>query len=435
MIDSKAGSLPPVDSPMIVDLFAGPGGLDVAAHWLGVPAIGIELDESAVDTREAAGLSSIVADVTCWRPGDFTPAINVLTGGPPCQTYTVAGNGHGRRALTHVIELVEMLGDGKIDEVLEEVATQSDPRTGLVLHPLIWALRALDAGHPYEAIMLEQVPAVKPVWEAMKVVLESRGYGVDVDVLRTEEYGVPQTRRRAVLAARWHMPSAVVCLPAPTHQRYVGTALDVEPTLDFSGGLAKWVSMAEALGWDEPFTVVSNYGSGGDPKNRCRRRHDRPAFTVTGKVSRNRVVLDGTRAERRFGPSEAGLLQTFPRDYPWSGRDVAQQIGNAIPPRLGTHVLAWLLGIEVELDEAFFAARADEWTGPDEEQASLIRNSITRTDVLGESITKIIGAPARVGSSDHGELVGVVGRSAEVDAVEPESGYGSRAEVAVGAAP
>ena len=423
---------------MMVDLFAGPGGLDVAAHWLGVPSIGIEFDESAVDTREAAGLSSILADVARWQPDDFTESINVLTGGPPCQTFTVAGNGHGRRALDQVVALVQMLGAGRMDEVLEWLDHRAedpdfDPRTGLVLQPLIWALRALEAGRPFEAIMLEQVPAVKPVWEAMKRVLESKGYGVDVGVLRTEEYGVPQTRRRAVLAARWHVPSREVQLPEPTHQRYIGTAVDAELRLDFAEGRPQWISMAQALGWTEPFTVVSNYGTGGDPNNRSKRRHDRPAFTVTGKVSRNRVLIDDSDEVRRFGPSDAGRLQTFPRDYPWSGRDVSQQIGNAIPPRLGTHVLAWLLGRPVALDDEFFAQRADVWQGPDESQALRIRDAIARTEVLGESITKIIGFPVRVARSKDDEVLGVVDRSSEVDAVEQESGHRSGVEAAVGA--
>ncbi|MGB3303776.1 MAG: DNA cytosine methyltransferase [Gordonia sp. (in: high G+C Gram-positive bacteria)] len=380
---------------MIVDLFAGPGGLDVAAHWLDVPSIGIEFDESAVLTREEAGLSTIHADVTRWQPSDFTEVVNVLTGGPPCQTFTVAGNGHGRKALKDVVSLVEMLGEGKIDDVLAQVAKYEEVRTGLVLQPLIWVLRALEEGRPFEAILLEQVPTVKPVWDAMKTVLESKGYGVDVGILRTEEYGVPQTRRRAVLASRWHVPSAIVKLPEPTHQKYVGTALNTEPTLDFSVGRPQWISMAEALGWDEPFTVVSNYGSGGDPKNRSKRRHDRPAFTVTGKISRNRVVIDDSREERRFGPEHAGRLQTFPTDYPWSGTDISQQIGNAIPPRLGTHILAWLLGIDVELDEKFFADRSDHWKGPDDERALQIRNGIARTEVLGNSITTILKSPSR----------------------------------------
>lgn len=41
---------------------------------------------------------------------------------------------------------------------------------------------------------------------------------------------------------------------------------------------------------------------------------------------------------------EAGALQSFPADHPWSGRDIGQQIGNAVPPRLGAALLTAALG-------------------------------------------------------------------------------------------
>lgn len=416
---------------MIVDLFAGPGGLDVAAHWLGVPSIGIEFDESAVATREAAGLSTVFGDVSMWKPTDFTPAVNVLTGGPPCQTYTVAGNGHGRNALAHVIQLVRQLDDGLIDGVAGEVAKHSDTRTGLVLQPLIWALRAIEAGRPYEAIMLEQVPEVRPVWDAMALVLEDRDYGVDVGVLRTEEYGVPQTRRRAILIARHGVSNDNVQLPAATHQKYVGTALEADPALDVGNPLPRWVTMAEALDIGEPFVVVSNYGNGGDSRNRGKRRHDRPAFTVTGKASRNRIVMSGGEGSRRFGPMEAGRLQTFPDGYPWSGRDISQQIGNAIPPRLGTHVLRSLLGIDRELGESFFAERRSMWTGPDHVTLGRVRDAVAREDVLIKSRTTITSQREPVTSSRGGGVLGVLGGDPTLDAVEPGEGHRPRDSVAV----
>lgn len=45
----------------------------------------------------------------------------------------------------------------------------------------------------------------------------------------------------------------------------------------------------------------------------------------------------------RLSPAEAGLLQSFPAAYPWRSTDVAQQIGNAIPPRLSLHILSMAL--------------------------------------------------------------------------------------------
>ncbi|WP_336513527.1 DNA cytosine methyltransferase [Mycolicibacterium fortuitum] len=331
---------PPNRGPQIIDLFAGPGGLDVGATWLDIPTTGIELDDNACATRRMAGLSTRQGDVRDFGPDDF-PEATVLTGGPPCQTFTVAGLGSGRRSLAEVIR--------RVNEIAEHpnTCTQrdefADDRTGLVLEPLRWALMALHADTPYEAIVLEQVPAVLPVWEAYKEVLTHHGYGVDVGVLRSEQFGVPQTRRRAILIAR--RGDTEVKLPSPTHHAF----RKGESRLS-TQELQPWVSMGQALGRDRRFTVVSNYGSGGDPKNRGERSSDEPSATITGKVMRNRLRLAGG-GESRLSHHEAGRLQTFPYDFPWSGNDIGQQIGNAIPPRLAVHVLAQALKIQLDEDE------------------------------------------------------------------------------------
>lgn len=328
----------------MVDLFAGPGGLDVAARWLGIDARGVEWDANACTTRRAAGLNTEEGDVRDFGPKDF-PKSTILAGGPPCQTYTMAGNGSGRRALDEVLSYVGKMA-AQID-VSAQVAELEDERTGLVLQPLRWALEANISGMPYEAIVLEQVPAVLPVWEAIASVLRGIGYSVDCGILRTEEYGVPQTRRRAILIASRHHE---VALPSPTHRRYFkGVARSAGDSR-----YSEWETMSGALGRKEPFVVISNYGSGGDPKARGRRRSDEPSATVTGKISRNRVVTPENIELQRFSNAEAGRLQTFPVDYPWSGKDIAQQIGNAIPPRLAAHVLASAL--KLEIDDGFFDA-------------------------------------------------------------------------------
>ncbi|GAC49333.1 DNA cytosine methyltransferase [Gordonia aichiensis] len=325
----------------IVDLFAGPGGLDVAAAWLGIETTGIEWDEGAFATRETAKIHSHKGDVRDFHAADF-PNASILAAGPPCQTFTVAGKGAGRLALDTVLAFIKRMSVG--DNITEDLKGLSDERTGLVLEPLRWALDATAQEHPYEAIVLEQVPAVLPVWEAMEEVLQGIGYQTVSGVLRTEEYGVPQTRRRAVLVANLTFKPQ---LPARTHQRF---ARDQDPR---PGSVPTWKPMSEALSLlpgsarNYPFEVVSNYGSGGDPRARGRRHSSEPSFTVTGKVTRNRILDSNGKWRNRFSHAEAGLLQTFPHDYPWSGVGIGQQIGNAIPPRLGAHVLCAALGLEV----------------------------------------------------------------------------------------
>ncbi|WP_229880671.1 DNA cytosine methyltransferase [Streptomyces alanosinicus] len=369
-----------------MDLFAGPGGLDIAAEVLGLPTIGVEWEESTRATRHAAGLRTTEEpDVAKVNPLDPEVAsARILTGGPPCQTYSVAGNREGHKALEEVKDLAERVGQSRNVKDLERAWAEvnrraqelswADERTGLVLQPLRWIVEKKLKADPYEVVVLEQVPTVLPVWKKYCDILRELGYDADCHILHTEEYGVPQTRRRAVLIAR-HRGTAGqgVDFPPLTHQRYRKGAKRLapqepeapspavhqsplfDPPTQPRGRLEPWVSMRDALmdTRSTDFVVRSNYGSGGDPKKRGLRTSDTPAATVTGKVSRNKLYdLKGfdENGEPELGPEqdrfslrEAGLLQTFPVEYPWRGTDVAQQIGNAIPPLLAIHILCTAL--------------------------------------------------------------------------------------------
>ncbi|WP_049649222.1 DNA cytosine methyltransferase [Kitasatospora sp. MY 5-36] len=376
--------------PYVLDLFAGPGGLDVAAHLLGVRSLGIEWDKDACETRYAAGLETLHADVSQVRRErfqDLPKELNVLAGGPPCQTYSVAGNGAGREALAKVEEVIHALLDRVSDEEIDRRLAElgDDNRTALVLEPLRYAIKALYCrnreGRPFDVIVLEQVPQVKALWQAYKKVLEAGLPGPDgmevkyqvaeIATLRTEEYGVPQTRRRTILVARLAAHGSPR-LPRPTHHAYnphnpiqggpqdeKAVAGEKQIALPVAGGeppLRPWVPMWDVLratermpeGRKTPFEIKSNYGTGGDPEKRGIRTYRQPSFTVTGKASRNVVQTPGGRAPHdpdRMTIREAGILQTFPPNYPWDGGDQSQQVGNAVPPLFGMHVLAAALGI------------------------------------------------------------------------------------------
>ncbi|MFH9476690.1 DNA cytosine methyltransferase [Streptomyces anulatus] len=375
-------SLPPAKFG-IVDLFAGPGGLDIAATIMkdeGVESIGVEWDDATRATRAAAGLlTTDVKDVAALGPCD--PSVveaTVLTGGPPCQSFSVAGSRKGHQALDDVLRLATRLADHEDEasfdaawkEVKSETDAMSDDRTGFVLQPLRWIMEAkLKRGRPYEVVVLEQVQTVMPVWQHFVKILRRTGYAAEAHMLHTEDFGVPQTRRRAVLIAQFD-PENVhrkVRFPEATHQRYRKGAERLPPTHDHGDGalfpashsgddVEPWVSMGDALQATRTseFVMVSNYGSGGDPKNRGRRESGEPAPTITGKVRRNRlyhlrkdasgeIVIRLEDELDRLSAQEAGLLQSFPAAYPWRSTDVAQQIGNAIPPRLSLHILSMAL--------------------------------------------------------------------------------------------
>lgn len=330
-----------------IDLFAGPGGWDVAAGRLGMEVVGIEIDPAACATRAAAGLhNTIEGDVRNYHAWEW-PTADGLIASPPCQTFSLAGKGGGRAVLDDVARVVEAHGRRE-----DNLTVFDDERTGLVLEPLRWVMEGIDSGRPFKWLAFEQVPFVQPIWDAMAVVLDDLGYHVDTDTIVSEQYGVPQSRKRAVLVA--HLDKEVR-IPAPTHSKYWART---EGKLD--PDVKPWVSMAEALGWGSDRTrdrervveiveprVNNQSGTWFDLAWPL----DRPSPVIAG---RELATMPGANANRfngrtksrndgiRLTAAEAGVLQTFPRDYPWRGtkRDIFKQIGNAVPPLLAEAVLA-----------------------------------------------------------------------------------------------
>ncbi|MFD8670979.1 DNA cytosine methyltransferase [Streptomyces microflavus] len=331
----------------MVDLFGGPGGWDLAAQRLGLAVTGIELDHSACETRRAAGLGTVEGDVRAYGPADFPNATDLI-GSPPCQTYSIGGKGSGRRALDAVLHFASQLAERK--DIRSGLGTLDDERTGLVLEPLRWVLEALDNGRPYRTVMLEQVPTVLPVWDAMARILRAEGYTVVTGRLNAEEHGVPQTRTRAVLVAR-RQSEAV--LPAPTHRRYSRSSAQNEGDL----ALLPWVSMAQALDWGmthrPALTVAVGTGAGG-PDPSCVGGSGSRA-TLYGERDAGRWIADtrlktadslpayrgGRKDMIRVSISDAATLQTFPQDHPFQGTRTKryEQIGNAMPPLLAEAVI------------------------------------------------------------------------------------------------
>lgn len=290
--------------PLLLDLFAGPGGWDEGARSLGLVTVGVEMEDHACRTAKAAGHARIRADVASLP----TAPIGKVTGliaSPPCQDFSVAGAQAGI--------------DGDKGRLMSEVL-----RWSTALRP--------------EWIACEQVPPVLPYWEDYAYRLRALGYATWTGVLNAADYGVPQTRERAVLMASRVRP---VTAPEPTHAQHE------EPAGLFGPGRHRWVSIEdvrpERRGWE----LHGLRGGGMTERHgeRPGRRSDEPAFTVMAwKDSRQVWKRDGETT--RYTLDDALAFQTFPPDYPVVGSSTRahEQIGNAVPPRLAAHVLCAVTG-------------------------------------------------------------------------------------------
>lgn len=259
---------------MILDLFAGPGGWSEGLRSLGLSDVGIEFEPWACATRAAAGHETIQADITTLSPEPWAGLVDLLIASPPCQAWSTAGKRKGF----------------------------DDPRGQLVYEVIRWA----QAIRP-RLIACEQVPPVLKVWEQFAETLKFFGYECWTGYLSAEEYGVPQTRKRAYLLASL---SGVPQPPAPTHRRYRKGL----PQSEGDPTLLPWVSMAEALGWGA---------------------NARPALTLTSGGARtggvDPLLTGGSSARRAYqreqdegrwllhtnrGQNEDGSRQTRPASEP-----------------------------------------------------------------------------------------------------------------------
>lgn len=308
-----------------LDLFAGTGW-GVACQRLGIDEEGVEIMPEAVATREANGMKTPLRDV--WDSilaaprGDY----ELLIASPPCQTFSLAGNGAGRRALSDVLAAIYS-GAYKRPEELHALAEATDPRTALVMTPLAHVYRDRPT-----YVAFEQVPSVLPVWEACAEAMRELGYSVATGVVSSEQYGVPQTRKRAILVARADGKEAR--LPAPSHSRYHST----DPSR-LDPDLPRWRSIADALGRGD---LNTRYTQNNKLAHQAVRRLSEPAPTVTaGHDSGNRGFLDDDGALTVATVAEVSALQSYPADFIWQGAKTKQllQIGNAVPPLLAEAIL------------------------------------------------------------------------------------------------
>lgn len=253
-----------------LDLFAGTGW-GVACQRLGIVEYGVEVMSEARAVRKANGMNTMYADVWDGLLGDVRPRLlteeeraerlrvmakpveewdwyDLLIASPPCQTFSMAGSGKGRQALDEVLATI----DERLyldPEALRAFGEKHDPKTALVLTPLAHIARDTPL-----YVVLEQVPPVLPVWERYAEEMRRWGYSVWTGNLQAEQYGVPQTRKRAILIARADGREAKA--PTPTHSRYYP-----RDAKRLDEGILPWVSMADALGWgmtERPMVTAGN---------------------------------------------------------------------------------------------------------------------------------------------------------------------------------
>ena len=230
-----------------LDLFCGMGGASLGLEQAGFEVTGFEFDAKAAELHRHVCEGSVGEyDIATLDPTRMEVP-DLLWMSPPCQPFSQAGL---RKGL-------------------------DDPRAHLIFEVPRW----VKAMRP-RMVICEQVKLALHWWEAFAEEFQALGYHTWVGVVNSEQFGVPQTRQRAILLASLDGP---VSAPQPTHRKYHTRAPHTRPGDEH---LLPYVTMADVIDVDAEDRI--GFGrkddKGGDGlRERDFRPGDEPAFTVTSK--------------------------------------------------------------------------------------------------------------------------------------------------------
>lgn len=363
-----------------IDLFCGAGGLSEGFRQAGYTVVaGNDIDAAAGETYKATHpdaefILGPIQDVTverlCRASGLRPGELDVLLGGPPCQAYSVYNHQRGMH----------------------------DARATLFRE----YLRIVEGMKP-KWVVMENVTGITSiaggtVVQSIKDELRKLGYVVECRTLRTEDYGVPQERRRVVfIGNRLGLP---IEFPEPTHGPIDSGLQPFTTVWDAIGDLPPLANgekdkvalyAADPANWFQRYVrenarkiVLNHDASRLSAINEARMRHipiggswrDIP-YDLLPEGMKKAKRSDHTKRYGRMRPEglsctvltkcdihwgayihpyqdraitvrEAARIQAFPDSFIFRGSRTEQyvQVGNAVPPLLGRKVAESIQSVE-----------------------------------------------------------------------------------------
>jgi DNA (cytosine-5)-methyltransferase 1 len=312
----------------VIDLFCGCGGMSKGLTDAGLNVIaGIDIWDKAVESyNKNYHHKAYCADLTQLPPEKFNELYNkenknidILVGGPPCQSFSIAGK-----------------------------RDKNDPRNALFME----YVKYLDYFKP-KAFIMENVIGMLSKKTAtgenvIDIIMEqlNRNYNCIINKLYASDFEVPQNRRRTIIIGIRKDLNILPKEPEPII-KLVQDRIPVKNILIPKEEVDKKYYLSEkALAGIENKKCVNKekgFGFGAQMLD-----FDKPSYTIPARYWKDgydALVKYNEKEIRRLTITELKRIQSFPDNYiiDGSNKDIIMQIGNAVACRFAYYLGKYII--------------------------------------------------------------------------------------------
>lgn len=311
--------------PKVISLFSGAGGLDLGFEQAGFEIVWANECDSKIAPTFKTNFPNTLLDTRPIQSIDEKeiPFADGIIGGPPCQSWSVAG---ARRGI--------------------------DDERGKLFYDYI---RILSYIKP-KFFIAENVPGIRNrhnissfihILKAFKEI----GYDVFWDELNANDYEVPQERRRIFvvgfrkeLRVKFQFPEPIKNKKTLRDAIYDLKDIQVNQNEKKGGYSFIYMSRNRVRAWDEPsYTILSS-------SRHIPMHPQAPKMIDSGTKDKKLFVPGKEDLYRRFTIKECARIQTFPDDFVFiykQNTTAYTMIGNAVPVKLAyylaNHIKSYLI--------------------------------------------------------------------------------------------